>query len=244
MFFAFDVDGTLTPSRQKISPQFEDWFLSWIADVQNWGGSILLVTGSDYPKTVEQLGEKIVNAVNYCCNCMGNTVYQNGNLIYDYNFEYPPELIKFLNLELYASAYSERYGNHIEDRKAMLNYSTVGRNANPEQRKRYHEWDAISNERIDIARRLNEQFEPYNIVAQVAGEIGIDITAKERDKRQCIRYMQGDVIQFFGDRMDDNGNDKPLADAINQLQNGSRCYEVENWEETWDILQNLEQAIR
>lgn len=244
MFFAFDVDGTLTPSRQKISPQFEDWFLSWIADVQNWGGSILLVTGSDYPKTVEQLGEKIVNAVNYCCNCMGNTVYQNGNLIYDYNFEYPPELIKFLNLELYASAYSERYGNHIEDRKAMLNYSTVGRNANPEQRKRYHEWDAISNERIDIARRLNEQFESYNIVAQVAGEIGIDITAKERDKRQCIRYMQGDVIQFFGDRMDDNGNDKPLADAINQLQNGSRCYEVENWEETWDILQNLEQAIR
>ena len=78
----------------------------------------------------------------------------------------------------------------------------------------------------------------------MAGEIGIDITAKGRDKRQCIKYMQGDIVLFFGDRMDDNGNDKPLADAVNQLQNGSRCYEVENWEETWDILQNLGPVIR
>jgi phosphomannomutase len=243
MFFAFDVDGTLTPSRQKISPQFEDWFLSWIADVQNWGGSVLLVTGSDRPKTVEQLGEKIVDAVDYCCNCMGNTVYKKGQIVYDYKFDYPPELVEFLNNELNSSVYSERYGNHIEDRGAMFNYSTVGRNANIEQRKRYHEWDAISNERVEIARRLNEQFELHSIVAQVAGEIGIDITAKGRDKRQCIKYMQGDIVLFFGDRMDDNGNDKPLADAVNQLQNGSRCYEVEYWEETWDILQNLGQAI-
>lgn len=239
MFFAFDVDGTLTPSRQKISPQFEDWFLSWIADVQSWGGSVLLITGSDRPKTVEQLGEKIVDSVNYCCNCMGNTVYQKGKLVYDYKFEYPPELIEFLNNELNSSAYSERYGNHIEDRGAMFNYSTVGRNATVDQRKRYHEWDAISNERIDIATRLNERFRQFNIVAQVAGEIGIDITTAGRDKRQCIRYMQNDTILFFGDRMDEAGNDRPLADVINQLQNGSKCYEVDDWEETWDILRNL-----
>jgi len=243
VFFAFDVDGTLTPSRQQISPRFGDWFLNWISVSQTRGDSIMLVTGSDRAKTVEQLGEEIVSAVRYCCNCMGNVVYYNNKLIHNYKFQYPKSLTEFLNKELVRSVYSERCGNHIEDRGAMLNFSTVGRLANPEQRKRYNEWDKISGERLEIAGKINELFEKYNIVAQVAGEIGIDITAKGKDKSQCIKYMQGDTILFFGDRMDDGGNDKPLADVITQLQNGSKCYEVENWEETWDILQNLNLAV-
>ena len=31
--FVFDVDGTLTPSRGKIDPQFEVWFSSFIEKV-------------------------------------------------------------------------------------------------------------------------------------------------------------------------------------------------------------------
>jgi len=27
--FIFDVDGTLTPSRQKIDPTFKDWFIEF-----------------------------------------------------------------------------------------------------------------------------------------------------------------------------------------------------------------------
>ena len=29
--FLFDVDGTLTPSRGRIDPDFEQWFLKFIA---------------------------------------------------------------------------------------------------------------------------------------------------------------------------------------------------------------------
>ena len=29
--FIFDVDGTLTPSREKIAPEFERWFLDFCA---------------------------------------------------------------------------------------------------------------------------------------------------------------------------------------------------------------------
>lgn len=54
MFFAFDVDGTLTPSRQQIFPEFEQWFFKWISFIQSKGHSVLLVTGSDYAKTLEQ----------------------------------------------------------------------------------------------------------------------------------------------------------------------------------------------
>lgn len=239
MFFAFDVDGTLTPSRQQISPRFGDWLLNWISVSQTRGDSIMLVTGSDRAKTVEQLGEEIVSAVRYCCNCMGNVVYYNNKLIHNYKFQYPNSLSEFLNKELESSVYSERCGNHIEDRGAMLNFSTVGRLADSEQRKRYNEWDKISGERLEIARKINELFNEYNIIAQVAGEIGIDITAKGKDKSQCIKYIENQTAMFFGDRMDENGNDKPLADAINASQNGSKCFEVDDWEETWEILKGL-----
>jgi hydroxymethylpyrimidine pyrophosphatase-like HAD family hydrolase len=57
--FIFDVDGTLTPSRSEIDKEFAEWFLGYCSR-----NSVYLVTGSDYPKTVEQVGEDIVNAVN------------------------------------------------------------------------------------------------------------------------------------------------------------------------------------
>ena len=54
--FIFDVDGTLTPSRGKIDPQFEEWFKQFITL-----NTVCLVTGSDRLKTIEQIGEMLFN---------------------------------------------------------------------------------------------------------------------------------------------------------------------------------------
>ena len=40
--FIFDVDGTLTPSRQAMDPEFKEWFIDFIKANKVW-----LVTGSD-----------------------------------------------------------------------------------------------------------------------------------------------------------------------------------------------------
>ena len=45
MKYIFDVDGTLTPSRQPIMPEFKDWFLDFCKH-----NEVYIVTGSDYPK--------------------------------------------------------------------------------------------------------------------------------------------------------------------------------------------------
>jgi phosphomannomutase len=238
MFFAFDVDGTLTPSRQTISPGFGTWFLNWIHSVQSRGDFVLLVTGSDLPKTVEQLGLDIVDAVNYCCNCLGNSVYQKGLPVHHYEFTMDPRLEKFLTEQLESSVYSERYGNHLENRGAMYNFSVVGRNAVGDQRKRYYNWDKNSCERVQIANRINELFP--DVYAQVGGETGIDIIPRGRDKRQVLKYMTGHKIHFYGDRMDDAGNDKPLADAVKSENALNRCYEVTGPQETWELLQHFE----
>ena len=68
--FIFDVDGTLTPSRSKIDPQFEAWFWGFVQREKVW-----LVTGSDYSKTEEQLGSEICVSVCSVYNCQGNDVW-------------------------------------------------------------------------------------------------------------------------------------------------------------------------
>ena len=49
--FIFDVDGTLTPSRGKIDPDFLQ-FMLYFAGIND----VYLVTGSDRDKTLEQVG--------------------------------------------------------------------------------------------------------------------------------------------------------------------------------------------
>ena len=75
--FIFDVDGTLTPSRSKIDPEFKDWFTNFIINNKVW-----LVTGSDYTKTVEQLGSEICENVVTCYNCQGNDVWYECKRMY------------------------------------------------------------------------------------------------------------------------------------------------------------------
>ena len=77
MYFIFDVDGTLTPSRGKINFDFEKYFKPFILKYP-----VALVTGSDLEKTVEQLGSDIVKSVEYSFNCSGNAIYQRNSLIH------------------------------------------------------------------------------------------------------------------------------------------------------------------
>lgn len=241
MFFAFDVDGTLTPSRQKIVPEFEQWFSKWISVVQSKGHSVLLVTGSDYAKTLEQLGNEILSSVDYCCNCLGNSVLHKSELIYSYEFRPSDKLIEFLNSELTNSAYVERYGNHIENRGSMVNFSIVGRGAVGDQRTRYYEWDKLSCERLTLVEKINTQFP--EVSAQAGGETGIDIIPAGKDKRQVIQYMNTDKVYFLGDRLDDGGNDKPLADALANSGIDCECIQVNSWQETWEVLQYVTSKV-
>lgn len=241
MFFIFDVDGTLTPSRQRIDPYFEKWFHRWVESVQDKGHSTVLVTGSDYQKTVEQLGNSIVDNVEYCCNCLGNHVLHKNRLIHSYDFVPPTELIDFLNKELSQSSYTERYGNHIENRGSMINFSVVGRNAQGDQRTRYFEWDKLSCERLYIAEKINSTFD--KISAQAGGETGIDIIPKGKDKSQIIKYLDDSKVFFFGDRMDKGGNDEPLATALKIQNKNSECIHVKNWTDTHEVLIDISSNV-
>ena len=59
----FDVDRTLTPSREKIDPIHAETLLEFAKKTD-----VYILTGSDFPKTKEQLGE-ITKVVTLMWNC-------------------------------------------------------------------------------------------------------------------------------------------------------------------------------
>ena len=228
--FVFDVDGTLTPSRGKIDPQFEAWFSNFIEREK-----VFLVTGSDYPKTAEQLGNEICESVATVYNCQGNDVWFKGKRVNSKEFEPPKELNEIMTGWLDGSPFPYRTGNHVEHRRGLINFSIVGRNANPEQRKEYYEYDCKARERETIAFQINSAFQ--NVTATVGGETGIDIHRTGADKSQILEdFQKDDEIHFFGDRIDEGGNDYPLARANKRGKN----YHVRDWQHTWELLKGFE----
>lgn len=223
--FIFDVDGTLTPSRQSMNADFQRWFLEFIYD-----NDVYLVTGSDYPKTVEQLGSSICENVSRVYNCSGSDVWEGGVNIRTNKWILPEAAHNWLSERLTASAFSLRTGLHFEHRPGMVNFSIVGRNADVEQRKKYRKWDLETEERDYIAHNFNLAFP--ELEARPGGETGIDIAPRGANKSQIITdFNEDDVLYFFGDRIDEGGNDYPLAQIVNHWR------EVKSWKQTWEYLQ-------
>jgi phosphomannomutase len=228
--FVFDVDGTLTPSRQGMDAEFQHWFLEFCYD-----NEVYLVTGSDYPKTVEQVGVSIAENVKRCYNCSGSDVWESGVNIRTNDWSIPVEVHQLLREFIRTSKFSIRAGNHIEERPGMVNFSIVGRDATKEQRAEYVVWDTANKEREVLARIITNEFD--GITATVGGETGIDIHPVGADKSQILKdFYHSDNIFFFGDAMFEGGNDKPLADAVEARAYFSKIHPVKNWKDTWEKL--------
>jgi len=231
MQLIFDVDGTLTPSRGEMDSKFQQWFNGLCRKYP-----VHLVTGSDKPKTIEQIGKDTFNLCFTVYNCSGADVWQSNKQIRFDNWVLPADAEEFLQAELKNSKFVLRTGLHIEHRTGMVNFSIVGRNATLGERKLYKQFDNQFNERIAIAKRFKTEFP--QIDARPGGETGIDIFPVGKDKSRILDDFNGNNLHFFGDRMDKAGNDYPLAQKI--IDNGrGYCYYVKDWTDTWKELQLL-----
>jgi len=224
--FIFDVDGTLTPSRGTIDPTFKEFFNQFCRD-----NPVYLVTGSDKPKTVEQIGEDSYNMCHTVYNCNGNDVWQSKKHIRTNDWVLPKDAHEWLSAQLTESEFPLRTGLHFEHRPGMVNYSIVGRNADAQQRAEYVTWDRERLERVWIADKFNLIFP--SLEAKVGGETGIDIGPKGADKSQIVKDfdLNKDVLWFFGDAMHEGGNDEPLAKVVHHSRH------VLNWKNTLEYLQ-------
>ena len=228
--FIFDVDGTLTDSRQQIDFEFMCFMIKFCCTYD-----VYLVTGSDRAKTIEQVGLDIYNRSIRVYNCSGADVYEKDINVYKSDWQPYGKLINFLSDELDYSAFPHKTGNHIEHRPGGINFSILGRGDDSmKHRKEYVKWDINTTERILMSDRIKSEFPDLNI--QIGGETGLDIS--DNDKSQILTdFNSEDEIHFFGDMMLEGQNDYPLAKAVKEL--GGKTYHVKNWEHTKELLQNV-----
>ena len=228
--FIFDVDGTLTKSRQQIDLSFEVYMIKFCCKYD-----VYLVTGSDRAKTVEQVGLDIYYRSKRVYNCSGSDVYEKNINVYKSDWKPSRKLINFLSDELDFSTFPHKTGNHIEHRPGGINFSILGRGEDSmKYRKEYVKWDVKTTERILMSDRIKSEFPDLNI--QIGGQTGLDIS--DSDKSQILRdFNSEDELVFFGDMMKEGQNDYPLAVAVDKR--GGTNYSVNGWQDTYRKLKDI-----
>ena len=231
--YLFDVDGTLTPPRQRMSKTFQKEFILWAKDK-----NLLIVTGSDFKKTTEQVPQQVLSCFEEIYCCMGNEKRTpNGKIVTKSNFIIPDLLDQDLQRILKNSGYPLRTGSHIEFRTGMVNFSIPGRNANKLEREQYNKWDALNGERSDIVKFINSKYP--NLEASIGGSISIDIIEKGKDKGQIIKCLQDFGIRrlvFVGDRVYPGGNDWGIVRELKRSNLAYEWYNVSGPEETLALI--------
>jgi len=215
--------------------------LNWMKDKD-----VVLVTGSDKNKTVEQVGEKIWTRAKRVYQSCGNAIYQNGELIKMKPYELSFQLRDLLEDFKKNSEWKDKFGNHIEQRIGLVNFSTIGRDCPQESRNEYAKWDADKKEREYFCWKIQELFP--ELEATVGGQISIDIYPKGQNKAQVIDDIRDNLI-FFGDRCEPGGNDYPIIERLERESDKAeksvfgdlarrkyRIHDVKDYKDTWKIL--------
>lgn len=222
MYHIFDVDGTITPPRKPMEPQYIPVFEEYCLN-----NKVILVSGSSISMIREQIPNSICSLVKlYGCSGIEGISYP---LDYEINDD---RLLQRLNSHLQLSIFDLKTGNHIEYRKGMINFSIVGRNATNEQRNSYSRFDSEYQERISIVKDLSNKFPQYEF--RIGGEISIDITKKGVNKSIILKEIPcKERVTFYGNQIKE-GNDKPIADYISSNNLGNVI--ETHYPNTFDLL--------
>lgn len=239
----FDVDGTLTQSRNKIEAPM-------IAKLKEISKHVTIgaVGGSDITKIKEQIGEAI-DLFEYVFSENGLVSYHRGEKFHSKSInEYLGEdrqkqLVNFLLKAIAEIEIPKKRGTFIEYRTGMFNVSPIGRNCSQEERMEYYEY----NKTHKITEKLQEETikkfgEAYGLVCSIGGQISFDIVPKGWDKSYCLQFIKEEYpnIFFFGDKIYQGGNDYEIA--VDERVEG-KFFITSGPEMTIDILDKLVSKI-
>lgn len=236
MYYIYDVDMTLVESDCPMTAEMAEAFRKAME-----GQTYFFCSGSALPKMKQQIPTDILEGAAGLLPVMGGELWRGGELVYRRKFEWPEGLREDLEQILAESKYEERTGDHIQDRKTMICFSTVGKAADMPARKRYEAWEEVNQERPVYAKFLAEKYPSLHF--SIGGKTSVDISEHGNDKSQALSAVRehygAESIMFFGDRMYQGGNDYPLSEALKAEGNGNVCVEVKNPEDTLEKLKDM-----
>jgi HAD-superfamily hydrolase, subfamily IIB len=237
----FDIDGTLTKSRQKMTNNMRNFLINYKKENNV---EYAIVSGSDFNKACEQIGEDIFDLFSYVFPENGLVYYKNSVLIHKKSLRTyftQSQINKFINRSLQLIADIDipiKTGTFIEYRNGMINISPIGRQCSQQERDDFEKLDKINLYRKKMIETLQNEFSDMNIKYSIGGQISFDVFPEGTDKRYCLQYLESEnfkEIHFFGDKTDIGGNDY-------EIYNDKRIipHKVISYQDTIDQLKELQ----
>ncbi|XP_034043501.1 phosphomannomutase 2 [Thalassophryne amazonica] len=225
----FDVDGTITPARQSASPEMAA-FLQKLRSRVRLG----VVSGSDLCKIKEQLGDDVIQKVDYVFSENGLVAYKDGQLLSVQSIqahmgeEVLQELINFCLSYMAKIKLPKKRGTFIEFRNGLINVCPIGRSCTQEERNEFYELDQKEKIREKFVSVLQEEFKGKGLTFSIGGQISFDVFPNGWDKRYCLEIIEKDkyeTIHFFGDKIKPGGNDYEIYSDPRTIGHAVTCPE-------------------
>lgn len=238
---AFDLDGTLAPSKGPISLEMANALEALLEVTQ-----VCIITGGKK----KQIKSQVVARLGKGCNLKNLSIMPTSGASYLKKRKFGWEVVYFLQLDkkevkkikkvVKLSAQILRYwpkdyyGKVIENRGSQITFSALGQKASEYVKK---EWDTTGEKKEKLRSLISSYLPEYEV--RSGGSTSIDITKAGIDKGFAVKELMRlnnltrEEIVFVGDRFDTNGNDFPV------LKTKVKCIEVKNPWQTIGVIRKL-----
>ncbi len=246
---AFDLDGTLAPSKSTLPPRMATLMNELLKNYQ-----VCIISGGKYELFQRQVLTQITQDPEllsklHLMPTSGTRYYsfQTGEWKLNYAEDFTPEqkqqIIAALQAGLDESGYAvdKTYGETIEDRDSQITLSILGQEIVAELGTEGVEikeaWDPDGSKKLRIREIIAPKIPDFEVRA--AGATSIDVTkpgvdkAYGMDKLIAATGIQKEDILFMGDKIIPGGNDYAVKQA------GIDCISVRSWEDTSYAIEAL-----
>lgn len=246
---AFDLDGTLAPSKSHFSERMVNMFDRLLEKYQ-----VCVISGGKYELFQRQFLTQITSEPEllerlHLMPTSGTRYYrfENDEWVEQYaeNFsaEDKKKIIKALDEGLTESGYraDKTYGETIEDRDSQITLSILGQEIVAELGEEgvriKEEWDPDGTKKLKIRDIVAPKIPDFEVRA--AGATSIDVTKPGIDKAYGMQKLMEataltkEDILFMGDKIIPGGNDYAVE------QYGIDCIAVRSWEDTAYAIEGI-----
>lgn len=246
---AFDLDGTLAPSKSHFDPRMVALFDRLLAKYH-----VCVISGAKYELFQRQFLTQITTEPSslerlHLLPTTGTRYYRfkKGAWHMEYAEDFTPEDKKQIIMALeegWAEAgtnIEKTYGPTLEDRESQITLSPLGQEVVAELGDKGLElkesWDPDMKIRMKVAEVVQKKIPKFNV--KVAGLTSIDVTIPGVDKAYGMNRLMDSTgfakedILFMGDKIMPGGNDFPVEEM------GVDCISVRSWEDTAYAIEGI-----
>ena len=241
---AFDLDDTLAITKSPITDRMAELLGQALEHFD-----VCIISGGKFEQFQKQVVEQAdfspiaLRRLHLMPTC-GTRYYRFNETHNDWELQYAEDLTAVQKKQIIAALESSAKelgyweeapaGDIIEDRESQITYSALGQQAKPEDK---YKWDPSGEKKQTLRAAVAKKLPDFEVRA--GGSTSIDITRPGIDKAYGMQKLidmldiSRDDILFFGDKLQEGGNDYPVkAMGIDSL-------EVSEHENTADRLEAI-----